>query len=233
MPSPREAYSFTLILAGLAEPTDEAQGALLASGCDDALFGSRDGTAFLDFDREARSLSQAIRTAIENVEGAGFRVERVEPDALVSTAEIARRLGRTRETVRLYAKGQRGPGGFPAPVVRIGGRTPLYRWSDVVAWRSKAQPGEVTREEAIEVEAIELANAVLRLRNLAPQAPSVIAEYRSLIPRETFKAGHPKGASKATRGKGKDKRERIAAQEAAKPPVTIKKKRSGKEGAIS
>lgn len=37
----------------------------------------------------------------------------------MSAPEIARRAGVEREAVRLWQQGLRGPGGFPAPVVRV------------------------------------------------------------------------------------------------------------------
>ena len=85
---PLNTYTFTLVLTGAAEPMDEIQGALVRAGCDDALLGSREGTLFLDFDREASSLADAIDSASRDVErsGAGLRVVRVEPDELVTTA---------------------------------------------------------------------------------------------------------------------------------------------------
>lgn len=41
---------------------------------------------------------------------------RIEPDELVTIAEIAQRYGRSPESVRLLVGGERGPGGFPAAV---------------------------------------------------------------------------------------------------------------------
>jgi hypothetical protein len=60
---------------------------LYEAGGDDATFGSCEGVAFGDLDREANSLEEAIRSAIADVDKAGFgvaRVERIE-QSLVST----------------------------------------------------------------------------------------------------------------------------------------------------
>jgi predicted DNA-binding transcriptional regulator AlpA len=127
-------YSFTLLLAG-ADPLNHLD-ALFQAGCNDAIFGSREGTFFADFDREAASLGEAVRTAIEQVESAvpGVRVVRVEPDELVNAAGIAARTGRSRESIRLLIEHRRGPGNFPPPVSWLGAKTRLWRWSDVARW---------------------------------------------------------------------------------------------------
>jgi len=136
----RKRFAFTLILGGLQRLNQEVEDRLYEAGCDDALLGQRDGTVFLDFDREAESLEAAIVTAIRDVRRAKTSavVTRVEPDDLVSQAEIARRLGQSRESVRKYVLGVRGPGGFPAPVAGVKGTSALWRWSEVARWLTSA-----------------------------------------------------------------------------------------------
>ena len=82
-------YSFTLLLRG-ANPLDHLD-ALYDAGCDDAIFGERDGVWFAEFDRERESLVDAVSSAINDVESAvpALQVARVEPDELVSASEIA------------------------------------------------------------------------------------------------------------------------------------------------
>jgi hypothetical protein len=70
-----------------------------------------------------KSVTKAVPTAIPL---------RVDQD-LVSVRDIAQRVGRTRESVRLLVDGKRGPGNFPPPIgvvgdgIRVGsGR---YYWS--------------------------------------------------------------------------------------------------------
>nr|MDT0659849.1 hypothetical protein [Micromonospora sp. DSM 115978] len=57
---------------------------------------------------------------------------------LVSISDIATRIGMTREAVRLWTKGQRGPGGFPAALGSVGGgdrgSTQVWSWPAVNAW---------------------------------------------------------------------------------------------------
>ena len=129
-----KTYTFTLVLDG-PDPSEHLD-ALFQAGCDDAMFGARDGVHYADFDRTARSLADAIGTAIRSVESAvpDLMVIRVEPEELVSAAAIAERVHRSRESVRLLIEGRRGPGSFPAPATWASHKRPLWRWVDVAHW---------------------------------------------------------------------------------------------------
>lgn len=129
-------YEFTLTLTGIDGVTPDVANALYDSGCDDALFGVRDGVAFAEFTREARSFKDAVLSAIRDVERAkvGAKVVRIEPDEFVTISEIARRLNRCREGVRKLVAGSRGPGGFPAPIANLSQKSPFWRWTDVINW---------------------------------------------------------------------------------------------------
>lgn len=74
-------YEFTLILKGSLELTEDIADALFEAGCDDGTPGTCQGVFSIDFHREAVSLEEAIRSAIENVKTAGYQVERVEISA--------------------------------------------------------------------------------------------------------------------------------------------------------
>ena len=74
-------YSFTLILKGAAELTEEIADELFASGCDDGTPGTSGGEFSIDFHRHARTLEDAITSAMANVKSAGYEVERVEIEA--------------------------------------------------------------------------------------------------------------------------------------------------------
>ena len=78
-------YDFTLILAESLELTDGIAEALFAAGCDDGTPGTCNGVFSIDFHREAASLEDAIRSAIENVRTAGYEVTRVEIEAEAMT----------------------------------------------------------------------------------------------------------------------------------------------------
>lgn len=115
-------HAFTLLLSG-PDPTEpDVFASLEAGGCNDALFGVRGGVAFADFDREAATLGDAVLGAIHDIESSvpALNVLRVEPEELVTASAIASRIGRTRESVRLW----------------IEGRTRLWRWAEVSQWLS-------------------------------------------------------------------------------------------------
>jgi hypothetical protein len=74
-------YEFTLILKGSPELTEEIADRLFEAGCDDGSPGRSDGVFSIDFHRTARTLEEAINSAIANVKSAGYDVERVEIEA--------------------------------------------------------------------------------------------------------------------------------------------------------
>lgn len=158
-------YSFTLVIDGVLD--DETLDELFEAGCDDATFGAVDGAHYADFDREAPSLGEALSSAIADVESVpGLRVRRVEPDDLVTMSEIAERLDRSRESVRLLIAGERGSGDFPAPVSHLRRRNRLWRWSDVAAWA-----GEADGDDLAKARLIAAVNAALELRTATPGLP--------------------------------------------------------------
>ena len=128
-------FTFTLIVEGPDLQTDEFAEALFEAGCDDALVGRIDGIQYLDFDRDAASLEEAVLSSINDLERIeNVNVARIADAGLVSMADIASRTGRTRESVRLLVTGERGPGGFPAPVTDPRGRYRLWRAAEVEHW---------------------------------------------------------------------------------------------------
>jgi len=74
-------YEFDVVLKDATEVTDEQADLLFAAGCDDGTPACCNGIAWIHFDREARSLEEAIRLAVAQVQAAGFRVFKVELDA--------------------------------------------------------------------------------------------------------------------------------------------------------
>jgi hypothetical protein len=83
-------YQFTLILSGVSEISPELADALFAATGGDVEFNMRNDVAFLEFDRPAPTLRDAVNLAIGQVEGAGMgvRVVRVESDAANTIAKI-------------------------------------------------------------------------------------------------------------------------------------------------
>jgi hypothetical protein len=125
-------YGFTLVLD--RSPVEDELDKLFEAGCDDATFGVEKGLAVGEFDRDAPSLAKAIASAVLDVESVGFAVVRVLDEDLLTLADIADRIGQSRESVRRYATGERGPGGFPPPVNPVREGTVFYRWIEVVPW---------------------------------------------------------------------------------------------------
>jgi hypothetical protein len=76
-----KTYEFDVILKETQEITDEQADALFAAGCDDGTPTCSGGLAWVHFDRDANSLEDAIRSAIAQVQSAGFSVSKVELDA--------------------------------------------------------------------------------------------------------------------------------------------------------
>lgn len=160
-------HEFTLVVDGPVE--DEAVvDKLYETGCSDATIGTVDGVGYLDFHREAPTFSEGVLSAIRDVESVpGLRVLRVEPDDLVTMSEIAERLGRTRESVRLLVSGQRGKGDFPAPVSHLRSRSRLWRWSEVAEWA-----GVGTAEDRQDARFIAFLNATLERRRQRDELPA-------------------------------------------------------------
>ena len=73
-----KTYEFDVVLKDVATISDDQADALYAAGCDDGTPASRDGAAWVHFDRSAPTLEEAIRSAISQVQSAGLIVARVE-----------------------------------------------------------------------------------------------------------------------------------------------------------
>lgn len=123
------AHESTLIVEGPDLQHESIIESLYQAGFDDAAVGRVGSIQYLDFGREADSFADAMFSAMEDVESAvlGVRVVRLEPDDLVAMSEIAERVGRTLQSVRLLVSGDRGPGGFPAPATFFPGRQRMWR----------------------------------------------------------------------------------------------------------
>lgn len=82
-------FEFTLVLSGFSELTDDALNTLYDAGCDDGLVClAKDGTPFIEFDREASDLRSAIRSAIDDVRKTPYQVVKVETPASAIVATI-------------------------------------------------------------------------------------------------------------------------------------------------
>jgi hypothetical protein len=130
-----KSYQFTLVLKNVSEKTVDLEDSLYEAGCDDALINYRNGAVYLEFDREANSLEDAVISAIKDVRSATVDADVVSiaPENIVTESEIAKRLNVKRQTVSLWIKGERREG-FPPPVMRLSEKSPLWHWNDVVIW---------------------------------------------------------------------------------------------------
>lgn len=69
-------FDFKLVLDQVE--IDEAEADRLYGQCKDGTLITSAGITFMDFDREADSLEAAVRSAIADINAAGFRVVRLE-----------------------------------------------------------------------------------------------------------------------------------------------------------
>jgi hypothetical protein len=126
-----------------------------------------DGSFLLEFDRRATSLPRALTSALHEL----LRVLpeaivlRIEDDDLATMADIAKRSGRTPESIRLLVNGRRGPGSFPPAAGRLDTRTRVWRWADVAHWFEQAlsEPLPETSDSAF----LQAFNDALEIRRLA------------------------------------------------------------------
>lgn len=81
-----QRFTFTLTVEGRDLQAGEVVDALFDAGCDDALVGSSEGVQFLDFDRKAGSIEEAVRSAVAEVES-------VEVLAVTGLSGVDRRRG--------------------------------------------------------------------------------------------------------------------------------------------
>ena len=119
-----------------------------------------DGRIYLTFTRQAPTLREAILNAIADIDRANIcaQVLRVDDCNLVTQADIARKIGRTRSLVNQYVSGARGPGRFPAPVCGLSDDTPLWQWCEVAYWlRQNDMISEKAVREAQDTAMINLA----------------------------------------------------------------------------
>ena len=132
-------HEYTLVLEAPTGLNARLEDALYEAGCDDALLSFRSGIAYLHFYREAENLEKAIIAAIDQVEsiGCGLNVKRVEPSDIVTSAEMARRLNRSRQSVQQLISGRRGSADFPLPIAGVTTKTMLWSWLEVTRWFSQ------------------------------------------------------------------------------------------------
>ena len=71
-------HQFTIVVDGVDLQSDAGANALFVAGCDDATAGRVSGVQYVDFDRDAVSLDEAIRSALNDLRRVdGVKVVRV------------------------------------------------------------------------------------------------------------------------------------------------------------
>lgn len=169
-------FEFIIVASGLDPEAEDFESRFYDAGCDDALVAFQKGHIIIDFAREADSLEDAIASAVKAVSGVGATVDRVEPDPLVSLADISSRTGLSRSAMTHYAKGARAQN-FPAPIARVTSESPLWDWATVARWMY--QNNKIDIDAALAAETIKLANDAIRKgeTEIAKQLKDHAAEY--------------------------------------------------------
>ncbi len=126
-------YEFTLKfkLPTADESADGLVERLGAAGCDDALVGvGQPGRVALDFTREARSASEAVLSAIKDVQRAlpGAQLIEAGPD-YVGLTEVAEMVGVTRQNMRKLMAANLD---FPCPVHE--GSSQVWHLESLLRW---------------------------------------------------------------------------------------------------
>jgi len=160
-----KVHEFTIIASGFHPDADDVANIFFEVGCDDAALSFQKGVLILEFDREAASFSAAVMSAFNDVLKTGAKVERFEPDHLVSLADIAKRSGLSRGAITNYHKGDRGAD-FPTPVARVTSDSPLWDWCEIAAWLHSRQ--QISREELVQARIVKEANIVIETHGLEP-----------------------------------------------------------------
>lgn len=171
-------YNFTLTLAGVTADTQGLEDRLFESGCNDALVCFYGKSVYLEFDRNSDSFSQAVLSAIGDIESADLGAKVISVDAdLVGLSDIAELSDMSRQAIAMLKDGTRGAGDFPSPVQRIKGVSPLWRWADVAEWL--AAKGKLHPDIAVNARQLDVINLALQLRET--QERKKIAECLAIL----------------------------------------------------
>lgn len=130
-----KTYQFTLILKNVDENTVGLEDSLYEANCDDALINFKNGAVYLEFDRKATSLEEAVISAIKDVQSSSIDADiaSIAPENFVTESEIAKRLKTSRQTVSLWIKGKRRKF-FPQPMMRLAHKSSLWKWNEICLW---------------------------------------------------------------------------------------------------
>jgi len=174
-------HDFTLVLTGITPETTGVEDALFNAKCDDATLAFRMNRPVLSFSRTAGSLKAAILIAINDVRRANFGADvlRVDYCNLVTQADIARKIARTRQLVHLYMTGKRGPGGFPGPACELSNGVWLWYWCEVAYWL--LQNDMIKAEVLQNADDVEAINCTLEMQYKVKNNPALTQEIEESI----------------------------------------------------
>lgn len=112
------------------------------------------------FESSEPSYAKSVASGVALVQALGGRVERVEPDHLVSQSDIAERAPISKASISLYNRAG-SDSDFPLPVARVTSSTALWDWCDVADWLHRRQ--RLGRDEVIRAHVNRAANEALAL----------------------------------------------------------------------
>lgn len=164
-------FTIRFHIAGATEHGDHSLRAYEDPGLQDQGLGlprGNDGIFHAEFERAAPTFAEAVLTALRDVQRVFPEADLIQadPDDLTTISGIAKRMGRTHESIRLLVQGKRGPGGFPKPASAPDAKPQVWRWHEVVDWFEKQM--DVRVPEAENAKFLAMLNDILRLRLVAP-----------------------------------------------------------------
>jgi hypothetical protein len=187
----REGHVFELLfqVPGATEPDEYAVRGYEDERLQDFVLCGPDGDGVFEghFCRRAPRYEDAVVSAMRDLTAVfpEATLFEVRPDPLVNLDEIAARMSRTHESVRLLVKGKRGPGGFPPAAGGRGRRWKVWRWYEVERWFREELGVEVPgHEHGAFLAAV---NTLLELQRVVPHAartPQDARQLASLLPTE-------------------------------------------------
>lgn len=182
-----KTYSFGAVVSG--DLDDAMVDRIYEIAPDSTVSVDRDGCGgLIEFDRESSDdMFGVIVGAIGQLEDLDLSIQRIEPDALVYAADIAERVGRSRQSVDFLIRGERGPGDFPEPLTHAGSRNPMWRWTDVERWFASYQGEPDDVDARVDAMMISLANSLIEVRRVLAVMPPARQEFFTKRLLETFR----------------------------------------------
>ena len=127
-------WDFSLILSGIDADADDGFDSLWSACADEPLIGTYDGVSEVLFSREAKTVEDAVLSAITDVERiSGVRVVGLRDESFWTLGEIAERSGRTATEIRRLV-GTTSDMSFPQHLSDPAEPDPLWRAQEVLDW---------------------------------------------------------------------------------------------------